>query len=156
MQIKILWVGKTKNLPIRELLADYLERLRHLVPIEIVEVRDLSKGRGLQGARLKDAEGGELRRFLPPQSRVVALDERGRQFSSTEFAKWFSSEQDMGTREICFVIGGPDGVSETIFKIAHLKLSLGKMTWTHEICRVLLVEQVYRAFTILRNIPYHK
>ena len=156
MQIRFLWVGKTKNTAIQALLADYLGRLRHLVPCEIIEARDISKRRSLHGAELVAQEGEELARHLPASGRVVALDESGTQFSSRDFARWLQGEQQAGTRAVTFVIGGPESLDRVLSRQAHLILSLGKMTWTHEMCRVLLVEQVYRAFCIQRNIPYHK
>jgi 23S rRNA (pseudouridine1915-N3)-methyltransferase len=148
MQIKILWVGKTKNASIRYLFEDYLSRIGHMVSCEVIETRDFSKGRSLRGAELLEAEASEIIRFLGVNSRVVALDERGIEFSSAEFARWFAAEQNKGTREIAFVIGGPEGLGAAVFERTHLKLSLGRMTWTHEICRLLLIEQIYRALGI--------
>jgi 23S rRNA (pseudouridine1915-N3)-methyltransferase len=156
MQLKVLWIGKTKSSPIKSLVSDYLERIRHMSPCEIVEARDLSKRRHLRGAELVEAEGGELLRHVPEGCRLVALDETGAQFSSRDFALWLDSEQNSGIRKITFLIGGPGGLSRRISSRAHLILSMGKMTWTHEMCRVLLLEQVYRAMCILRKIPYHK
>lgn len=156
MRLKVFWVGKTRNASIRALCEEYLERARHLVPCEIVEIRDLSKGRGLRGLQLKAAEGAEIEKHLTPDSRIVVLDERGSEFSSPDFAKWFQREQNSGTRGINFIIGGPEGISEALLRRAYLSLSLGKMTWTHEMSRVLLLEQIYRAFSVLRNIPYQK
>jgi 23S rRNA (pseudouridine1915-N3)-methyltransferase len=156
MQIRILWVGKTKNPSIRDLFDDYLSRIRHMVSCDIVETRDLSKRRSLRGAELLALEAEEIARFLGQNSRVVALDERGKELSSAEFARWFDAEQNRGSREIDFVIGGPEGLDASIMARSHLRLSLGKMTWTHEMCRLLLVEQIYRALSMLRNIPYHR
>jgi 23S rRNA (pseudouridine1915-N3)-methyltransferase len=156
MRIRFLWVGKTKNKEIKSLLADYKERIRHLMPCEIIESRDLSKSSSLPAARLIAGEGEQLSKHLPDGGRMVALDERGSQFTSTDFARWLESEQDRGARWITFVIGGPDGLSPMIIGKAHLVLSLGKMTWTHEMCRVLTMEQIYRALCIMRKIPYHK
>jgi len=156
MQIKILWVGKTKNASIRNLFDDYLSRIRHLVSCEIVETRDFSKRRSLRGSELLRSEAGEIARFLGSNSRIVALDEKGKEFSSAEFARWFDTEQNRGVREIDFVIGGPEGLDASIVARSHLRLSLGKMTWPHEMCRLLLIEQIYRALGILRNIPYHR
>jgi 23S rRNA (pseudouridine1915-N3)-methyltransferase len=156
MQIKILWVGKTKNVSIRNLFDDYLNRIRHMVSCEIIETRDFSKRRSLQGAELMKIEAAEITRFLGDQSRVVALDEKGREFSSAEFARWLEAEQNRGAREIDFIIGGPEGLDASIVNRSNLKLSLGKMTWTHEMCRLLLIEQIYRALGMLRNIPYHR
>jgi 23S rRNA (pseudouridine1915-N3)-methyltransferase len=156
MRIKFLWIGKTKNTAIKSLIVDYLERTGRLVSCEVVEARDVSKSRSLPSARVIEDEGEALSKYLPDQGRIVVLDENGLQYASTDFARWLESEQDRGTRLITFVIGGADGLSSKIIRQAHQKLSLGKMTWTHEMCRVLLIEQVYRAMCILRKIPYHK
>jgi 23S rRNA (pseudouridine1915-N3)-methyltransferase len=156
MQIKLIWVGKTKSSPIRSLALDYLERIRRLNACEIIEARDISKRRQLRGAELIEAEGRELLRHVPENSRVVSLDETGTQFTSRDFARWLESEQNGGIRVVTFLIGGPEGLSRKVSSRAHLMLSMGKMTWTHEMCRVLLLEQIYRAMCILHNIPYHK
>ncbi len=156
MQIKFLWVGKTKNASVGSLISDYLGRIRHLLPCEVIETRDLSKKRSLPAAELIEAEGEELIRRVPESGYLVALDEAGTQFSSPDFARWLEMRQNSGTRVITFVLGGPEGLSAVISRRAQLILSMGKMTWTHEMCRALLLEQVYRALCILRNIPYHK
>ena len=156
MRIRLLWVGKTKHPEIRSLVADYLERIRRLVPCEVIESRDLSKTGTRETVRLIESEGKELSRHIPENSRLVALDEKGSQFTSLDFAKWLESEQNRGARSITFVIGGPEGLSSKITNGAHLMLSLGKMTWTHDMCRVLVTEQIYRALCIIRKIPYHK
>ncbi len=156
MRINVVWIGKTRNPEISALTADYLARVRHLVPCRIAEARDPARGRNMTGEELRTAEAAQLLKLSEGAGRIVVLDERGRQFSSPEFARWFECEQNQGTREIAFVIGGPEGISSKVTERAHLTLSLGRMTWTHEICRVLLLEQIYRAFGILRNIPYHK
>jgi 23S rRNA (pseudouridine1915-N3)-methyltransferase len=156
MKIKFLWVGKTKSSALKSLLSDYLERIQHLVPCEVIETRDLSKRQSMRAAELIAAEGEELAKHLPENGRLVALDETGVQFTSRDFARWFETEQNSGARVITYVIGGPEGLSRKISGKANLVLSLGKMTWTHEMCRVLLLEQIYRALCIMRNIPYHK
>ncbi len=156
MYINFLWVGKTKNSSAKSLVMDYLERIRRMVPCEIIETREPAKGTSLVGAKLVAREGDELVRYLPESGRLVALDEKGVQFTSPDFARWLESEQNSGIRGITFVIGGPEGLSCKISSRAHIVLSMGKMTWTHEICRILLLEQVYRALCIMRHIPYHK
>jgi 23S rRNA (pseudouridine1915-N3)-methyltransferase len=156
MQIKLLWIGKTKSSAIKSLVSDYLERIRHIVPCEIIEARDISKRSSLPAAGLIKAEGEELSRHIPAHGRVIALDETGSQLSSRDFARWLESEQNRGARVITFVIGGPEGLSRMVSDESSLILSLGKMTWTHDMCRVLLLEQIYRALCIMRNIPYHK
>jgi 23S rRNA (pseudouridine1915-N3)-methyltransferase len=156
MQIKILWVGKTKNSSIKSLISDYQARIRHWVPCEILETRDISKRRSLRSSELVECEGEELARCIPEHGRLVALDEKGSQFTSSDFARWFESEQNSGARVITFVMGGPEGLSRAISSRANTILSMGKMTWTHEMCRMLLLEQIYRALCIMHKIPYHK
>ena len=156
MRLRFLWIGKTKNPMIAGLQADYLERIRHHVPCEVVEIRDISKKRSLKAETLVEGEAAALARHLPPSGRVVVLDERGRQFTSTECSRWLEAEMNGGSRAITFIIGGPEGLSPRIVGKADMVLSMGKMTWTHEMCRVLLLEQMYRALCILRGIPYHK
>jgi 23S rRNA (pseudouridine1915-N3)-methyltransferase len=156
MFVRILWVGKTRSAPIRSLLTEYTERLKHLMPCSIVELPDLSKRKGLRGFDLKEAEAKAMAGSLSAGSRKVALDENGMEFSSAGFAGWFESEMNRSTKGIEFMIGGPDGLDSDLLNRADLRLSLGKMTWTHEMCRVLLLEQIYRAQCILKNIPYHR
>ncbi len=156
MQLRILWVGRTKNASIRALCTDYVNRLRRFLACEIIETRDLARSRSLRGLELLLAEAEEIERFLPDGCRVVVLDAAGKQMSSPEFARYLESELNRGTRDLAFVIGSPQGLDRGIIERAELTLSLGKMTWTHEMCRVLLLEQLYRAMCIIRNIPYHK
>jgi 23S rRNA (pseudouridine1915-N3)-methyltransferase len=156
MRIKICWMGKTQNVPIRSLTSDYLERLRHWMPVEIVEIPDPAKRRNIHGACLLAAEREAIERVLAPETRRVVLDERGAQFRSPEFAHWLETAQVQSVREITFIVGGPEGIDAALAGQAHLKLSLGRMTWTHEMARMLLLEQIYRALCILRNVPYHK
>lgn len=156
MRLRFLWIGKTKNSYIRGLTADYLDRIRHMVPCEVIEARDLSKKKSLKSAALVEGEAEEFARHLPASGAVVALDESGTQMSSAGFSEWLESELNSGRRSISFVIGGVEGLSSKITERAHVVLSIGKMTWTHEMCRALLMEQVYRALCILRGIPYHK
>ena len=138
------------------MVEDYLCRISHLMPCEILEARDLSRKRSLKADARIESEAEELEKHFKPSGRVVALDETGKQFSSFAFSQWLEGEMNRGSRSITFVIGGPDGLDRNISGKADLVLSMGKMTWTHEMCRVLLLEQVYRAICILRGIPYHK
>ncbi|MDI9612484.1 MAG: 23S rRNA (pseudouridine(1915)-N(3))-methyltransferase RlmH [Acidobacteriota bacterium] len=156
MKIKMFWVGKTKSPALRTLQEDYLKRIRRWVSCETVEIRDLAGSRALSPAELVAGEGAAITRRLPADGRVVALDESGEQFSSTGFAQWLESEQNSGTRSLSFLIGGPAGLSPDLAWRADRVLSLGRMTWTHDMSRVLLLEQVYRALCILRHVPYHR
>jgi len=156
MHIRILWIGKTRNPCLESLCTDYLNRIQRFVSCDVVEVPDLSRRRSLHGEELRSAESGEIERRVSEMARVVVLDAEGTELSSPDFAGWFQKERNRGTRDLVFVIGGPEGISGSIVDRADLRLSLGRMTWTHELARVLLLEQVYRAFSILQNTPYHK
>jgi 23S rRNA (pseudouridine1915-N3)-methyltransferase len=156
MHLRILWVGKTKNRPMRSLTEDYAGRVHRLLPCTVVELPDPARKKGFRGRTLCEAEALIITSALAPGFRQVALDEKGRQLSSVEFAHWFETEQNRGTKGLDFVIGGPAGLSPSVLDRAHLRLSLGRMTWTHEMSRVLLLEQIYRAQCIVRKIPYHK
>ena len=156
MRIKVCWVGKTQNAPIKSLISDYLTRLSHMIPVEIVEIPDLSRKRGFKGNALRAAEAVEFERAMRPESRRIVLDERGKQLSSDEFAGWLETAQVRGTREMAFLIGGPEGIDQAFAEHSFFRLSLGKMTWTHEMARALLLEQLYRALCIIRSVPYHK
>ena len=156
MKLKVVWIGKTKSQPIKALATDYLERIRRMAPCEILEIRDPVKGRDPRAAERIQRESDDIARLLPKAAFIVALDEAGRQYGSEEFANWLQTEQSSGTKEITFIVGGPDGLSRETAARARMVLSLGKMTWTHEMCRALLLEQIYRALCILNKIPYHK
>ena len=156
MRIRVICVGKTKNPSISALASDYIERTRHMAPCEVVEVRDPGRGRALRAAELVAAEAAQISKSLGDGARIVALDAGGKEFTSEELARWLCTEQNHGTKEMDFVIGGPEGLGRDIICKAHLVLSMGRMTWPHELCRVLLIEQLYRSYCILRNMPYHK
>ena len=149
-------MGKTKNPWIDSLVVDYLKRTRRMTACEILEMPDLSRKRGLRGEQLKIAESAEIEKTIGEKCRKVFLDDKGTQFSSVEFARWIQKEQLGGTRRLVFVMGGPDGLTKDLLTRADLRLSLGNMTWTHELVRLLIVEQIYRAFCILGNSPYHR
>jgi 23S rRNA (pseudouridine1915-N3)-methyltransferase len=156
MQIKVFWVGKTKHPSLRSLQEDYLGRIRRWLPCETVEIRDLAGRRALSPAELVAGEGAAISRRLPAAGRVIALDEAGTGYSSGEFARWLESEQNSGVQALSFVIGGPAGLDRALTRRADRVLSLGRMTWTHDMSRVLLLEQIYRALCILHNVPYHR
>lgn len=143
MKIKIAWIGKTKETAIQILTDDYLKRIARYADVSGLPVKDEGAVASLaRGARQKE------------RHRLIILDSRGRQFSSEELAQWLGREQ-VQALPLLFAIGGADGFSEATRREAALTLSLGKMTLPHELARVVLLEQVYRAFTILKNHPYH-
>ena len=150
MKFKFLWVGKTRDPNWKALQDDYLKRLSHFVKYEIVEVKDA------QGANSIDLEGNELLSKLNPSSFVTLLDAKGRHLSSHQLAAELGSWQDSAKKEIAFVIGGAKGTSRGLAERADFKLSLSFLTFTHETARVILIEQLYRAFTIIKGFPYQK
>jgi 23S rRNA (pseudouridine1915-N3)-methyltransferase len=144
VKIKIAWIGKTKAAAIQSLTDEYLKRLRHYAEVEGVVLKD-------ETGLLKLCEAGAR----PVRHALVLLDGRGKQLSSEEFAKWMGDYQGRSSSPLLFAIGGADGFSEEARRAAALVLSLGKMTLAHELARVVLLEQIYRAFTILKRHPYH-
>lgn len=141
MKLKVAWVGKTKEPAIQSLTDEYLKRIGRYVPVEGVSLKDESALTGLGG------RGG--------RHHMVLLDSRGKQFSSEEFAGYLRDYQDRNPLPLIFVVGPANGFSEEARASASLLLSLGKMTLAHELARVVLLEQLYRAFTILKGHPYH-
>ena len=150
MKFKFIWVGKTRDANWRALQDEYLKRLSHFVKYEIVEVKDA------QGANSIDLEGNELLAKLNPSSFVTLLDAKGQQVSSHELAAKVEDWHKTAKKEIVFVIGGAKGASPRVAERADIKLSLSFLTFTHETARVILIEQLYRAFTIIKGFPYQK
>ena len=150
MKFKFIWVGKTKNKNYAALQDEYLQRLSHFVKCETVEIRDSAPHEG------KESEGKRILEKLNQTPFVCLLDVTGRKISSPELAKEIEKWQNAGTKEISFVIGGADGVSAEVAQGADLVLSLSFLTFTHEMTRVVMLEQLYRAFTIIKGFPYQK
>lgn len=142
MRIRLLMLGKMRRPELRAVLDDYLKRIGHACPIEISEVRD-------GDAALKKLEADRA-------VSVVLLDAGGKQFDSSALAKWLGELRDRGTRELVFLCGDADGFPDDLRQRAHQKLSLSAMTFSHELARVMLAEQLYRAFAILSGSPYPK
>ncbi|MBL8180930.1 MAG: 23S rRNA (pseudouridine(1915)-N(3))-methyltransferase RlmH [Blastocatellia bacterium] len=147
MKIRVLWVGKTRNKHYLALQEDYLQRLSHFAKTEIIEVKD---GGG------KEAEGQRIVQHLNPTSTVCLLDVEGRSLSSHELSGEIERWQIAGRKETTFIIGGADGVSPQVAKMATDRISLSFLTFTHEMARVILLEQLYRAHTIIKGFPYQK
>ena len=144
MKLQIAWVGKTKEAAFRALTEEYLRRISRYVPAESHELAS--------EAALLDVTGSTAGRTRPV---LVLLDARGRQFTSEEFAELLRDQQDRGTQNLFFGVGPADGFSDKARSSADLVLSFGKMTLAHELARIVLLEQIYRAFTILKGHPYH-
>jgi 23S rRNA (pseudouridine1915-N3)-methyltransferase len=150
MKFRFVWIGKTKDKNWKALQEQYLRRLSHFVKCEVAEVRESAPHEG------PEIEGKRILDVLNQKSFVVLLDVSGRKISSPDLAKQIESWQLRGTREISFVIGGAEGVSAAVGEKADYSLSLSFLTFTHEMARVVLLEQLYRAFTIIKGFPYQK
>jgi 23S rRNA (pseudouridine1915-N3)-methyltransferase len=150
MRFRFVWIGKTKGKNWRALQEEYLARLSHFARVEISEIKES------QPHDTKEAEGKRISEILPENAFTVLLDVAGKQIGSHELAGEIENWQNRSLKEIVFIIGGQDGVSEAITVRANFKLSLSKMTFTHEAARVILLEQIYRAFTIIHRFPYQK
>jgi 23S rRNA (pseudouridine1915-N3)-methyltransferase len=152
--ITILMVGKTKASFIQAGLDFYHKRLQPLVQLSLKSVREEKEGGGLNPETLKLKEGERLQAQMPPRSWVVALDPKGREFTTEEFAAWLGQREELA-RPLTFLIGGHWGLSDRVLAAADERLALSRLTVTHEMARLILLEQLYRALTIKMGHPYH-
>ncbi len=154
MKVTLLVVGKLKEAHFRDAAAEYVKRLKPYTSVEVVEVpdRDLTHDE----SRAIAEEGRALLSAFPERAHVIALDARGKQMTSEEFAEHLEELGLRGTSHVAFVVGGAAGLSDEVLDAASVRLSLGKMTFPHQMIRVMLLEQVYRAFRIMRGEPYHR
>ena len=155
MKLRFVWIGKTRNRAIKELVEQYLGRVRNFAHTEVVELRDRTDA-GSDARRIIEKEGEDILARTVSDPLVVALDERGKEMDSIKLAGFIEKHRVSGTRQMTFVIGGHNGLSDEVRQRADLVLALSKMTLTHEFARALLTEQVYRAFTIIHDLPYQK
>ena len=155
MKLRFVWVGKPKSAPVKELIREYKARLENFVNVEVTELRD-GDDVGGNTQRIVDKEGEDILSRIAHAPFVVALDERGRELDSRELAKLIERHRLAATKEIAFVIGGHGGLAGEVIERADLVLALSRMTLTHQFARVFLIEQIYRAFTIIHGLPYQK
>ena len=155
MNIDLLVVGKTDSAEIQSLVATYLKRLNFYTRMTLVTLPDLKNTRNISAESQKRQEGELLMRQFADGDYVVFLDEKGAEMRSVEFSMWLQKRMNSGVRRLCFVIGGPYGFSKTVYDRADESISLSRMTFSHQIIRAIFAEQLYRAFTIIRNEPYH-
>lgn len=153
MKLTLLVVGKTTDSRLESLIREYQDRLKHYVPFELVVIPELKNAKSLSIDQQKKAEGDLILRAVG-RSHVVLLDEHGREYRSMEFADYLNRQMS-GGQDVTFVVGGPYGFSPAVYERANGKISLSQMTFSHQMIRLLFVEQIYRAMTILRNEPYH-
>lgn len=154
MKITLLVVGKTTSTQIESLIREYQKRLTHYIPFVLQVIPELRNTKALTPEQQKQAEGELILRTITPNADLVLLDEHGKEFRSVEFAEYVQKRMSSG-RDVVFVVGGPYGFSEAVYQRANGKISLSKMTFSHQMVRLFFVEQLYRAMTILRGEPYH-
>ncbi|MBQ2364564.1 MAG: 23S rRNA (pseudouridine(1915)-N(3))-methyltransferase RlmH [Alistipes sp.] len=155
MNIELVVVGKTDMKEVEALVAMYTKRLNHYVRFAITTIADIRNTKKLSEAEQKRLEGEAILRLITESDHLMLLDEHGAELRSIEFADMLQRRMSAGTKRLVFVIGGPYGFSEAVYQRANSKLSLSKMTFSHQIVRAIFTEQLYRAFTILKNEPYH-
>ena len=155
MTIRLLAIGKTDNKALQQLIAEYENRLKHYIKFELEIIPDLKKVKNLSEAQQKDKEGELIIKKLNATDVLILLDENGKQYGSVDFSNYLQKKMNSGLKQLVFVIGGPYGFSDAVYQKAQGKISLSKMTFSHQMVRLFFVEQVYRAFTILKNEPYH-
>ena len=154
MRITLLVVGKTTDPRLQSLIEDYQQRLKHYIPFEFVVVPDIKNAKTLSQEQLKSAEGQAILSFLTPAMDVLLLDEHGREFRSIEYADFLQKKMGSG-KDLTLIIGGAYGFSKEVYTRANGKIALSQMTFSHQMIRLMAIEQIYRAMTILRGEPYH-
>ena len=154
MKILLMTLGKTTDARLSALIDDYQQRLKHYIPFEFVVVPDIKNAKSLTQDQLKTAEGEAILARLTPAMDVLLLDEHGREFRSIEYADFLQRKMAAG-RDLVLIIGGAYGFSQAVYARANGKISLSQMTFSHQMIRLMAIEQIYRAMTILRGEPYH-
>lgn len=155
MNIRLLAIGKTDNKALQTLIDDYTKRLSFYVKFDLEIIPDIKNVKNLSEAQQKEKEGELILSKITSTDQLILLDENGKTFSSVGFSDFLQKKMNAGIKTLVFVIGGPYGFSETVYQKAQGKVSLSEMTFSHQMVRLFVIEQIYRGFTILRNEPYH-
>ena len=155
MTIKLIVLGKTYSTQLNQLIEEYQNRLKHYIRFELEIIPDIKNTKNLSEKQQKEKEGEAILNKLNPTDLLILLDENGKQKTSVEFSEYLQKKMNSGLKQLVFVIGGPYGFSDAVYQKSQGKISLSKMTFSHQMVRLFMVEQLYRAFTILRNEPYH-
>ena len=155
MKIALLTVGKTDRDWVKQGLDIYVSRLKHYIPFSIIEIPELKNVSALSKDQIKTREGELILKNIKPTDEVILLDEHGYEYSSVEFAKIIQDRISYGGKDMVFVIGGAYGFSDPVYRRANSKISLSRMTFSHQMVRTIFAEQLYRAFTIIKGEPYH-
>jgi 23S rRNA (pseudouridine1915-N3)-methyltransferase len=155
MKIKLIAIGKTDDKSLIQLIDNYQNRLKHYIKFELEIIPDIKHVKNLSESQQKEKEGDLILSKLQNTDQLVLLDDKGKHFTSIEFSQYLQKKMNSGIKQLVLVIGGPYGFSNAVYKKAVGKLSLSKMTFSHQMIRLFIVEQIYRGFTILKNEPYH-
>jgi len=155
MTIRLLAIGKTDHKALQQLIAEYENRLKHYIKFELEIIPDIKNTKKLSQAQQKEKEGEAILKKLNTTDALILLDEKGKPYSSLDFSAYMQKKMNSGIKQLVFVIGGPYGFSAAVHEKAQEKISLSKMTFSHQMVRLFFIEQLYRGFTILKNEPYH-
>ena len=155
MKVKLLQIGKTQQSYLVEGIGYYENRIKNYLSFTIETIPTLKQAASLPSEQLKQKEGELILSKLRPDDRLILLDERGKTFSSSGFSEFIQGQMNQGQKQLVFVIGGAYGFSDEVYKKASYKISLSEMTFSHQLIRIVFMEQMYRAMTILNNHPYH-
>lgn len=155
MTIKLIAIGKTDNNELQTLINNYIKRLGFYIKFSFDIIPDLKKSKNLTEEQQKHKEGELILSKTNSSDTIVLLDEKGKLLGSMEFSSYLQKHMNSGIKQLTFIIGGPYGFSDEVYKRANGKLSLSKMTFSHQMIRLFFIEQLYRGFTILKNEPYH-
>ena len=155
MKITLIAVGKTEDKYLIEGIDKYLNRLKHYINFNVLIIPDIKNTKNLTEAQQKSKEAELIAKQINPTDVIILLDEKGKKHSSVSFANYLNKQMIGSVQHLIFIIGGPYGFDETLYKRANTSISLSDMTFSHQIMRLFFVEQLYRAFSILKNEPYH-
>jgi len=155
MNIKLIVVGKTMKSYFNEAEQEYMKRLKRYIKVNYIVISELKNAKNLSKNQIKEKEGLLIEKQINSTDSVLLMDEKGKQKTSVEMASFLQQKMNQGTKELCFIIGGAYGFSDDIYKKYPQKFSLSKMTFSHQMIRTFLLEQIYRGFSIIRNEPYH-
>lgn len=155
MKITFITVGKTEDAYLKEGIDKYVKRLKHYTKLVLVEIDELKNTKALTQEQQKTKEAALILKKITPLDHVILLDEKGMELSSTQFAAYLDKKEVNATSHLVFIVGGPYGFDASVYERANDKLSLSRMTFSHQMVRLFFMEQVYRAFTIIKGEPYH-
>lgn len=155
MNIKLVLVGKTEEKYLKEGIDIFEKRLKFYIPFEMIVIPCLKETKNLSPQIIKEKEGELILKQISKYDKIILFDEKGDDFTSMDYSVFIQKQMNAGIKTLCFVVGGAFGFSDEVYKKADQKVALSKMTFSHQMIRLLIVEQIYRAFTILKNEPYH-